>query len=101
MERVNRQPTPSPFKTHSRCIGGQNGCQEIGAVSEANFFNDRPRGDVVHQMKPSTLARATRLFCAALIALGQSTSAAAPRARAVQFEEKVIYHPPENPGFAA
>jgi hypothetical protein len=56
-------------------------------------------------MSPFPFARAASRFAAAFfvgfLASPAISPAAEPRARAVQFEEKVIYHPPENPGFAA
>jgi hypothetical protein len=49
------------------------------------------------------MPRSARIILAVLVVLlsPRFTRAAAPRARAVQVEERVIYHPPENPGFAA
>ena len=41
------------------------------------------------------------LVFAIFLTFGPARGASAPRAKAVEFEEKVIFHPPENPGFAA
>src|SRR4051812_32166730 len=46
-------------------------------------------------------ARVLVYLLALFITTGSTRAANPPHAKAVEFEEKVIFHPPENPGFAA